>query len=152
MQSIKHAIGQTAGEEAVALLEAVKRGDHGSIDAGRALAAFERLTHALDSLAFLEVVREAIGFLSRPQRLALGELLQARARYAEVNTAGLMKQGLQDPREFALALQALHREDPDLVRQLLGSEFRDLPVMKLALAALAGVAAKRAALTADRRS
>jgi hypothetical protein len=33
--------------------------------------------------------------------------------------------------------------------QLLGSEFRDLPVMKLALAALAGVAARQGAAPAD---
>jgi len=152
MESIKHAVGERAGEEAVRLLEAVRRGDHASIDGTQALAQFERLTRDLHPVAFLEVVRDAIGLLSRPQRLALGELLQARARYTEMNNAGLMKQGLQDPGEIALALQALQREDPDLVIQLLGSEFRDLPVMKLALAALAGAAAKRAVLPAEQRS
>ena len=151
MESIKHAVGEKVGEEAVRLLEAVRRGDHDSIDGTRALAQFERLTRQLHPVAFLEVVREGIGCLSRPQRLALGELLQARARYTELNTSGLMRQGLQDPNEFALALQSLRREDPELVSRLLGSEFRDLPVMKLALAALAGAAAKRAVLPADQR-
>ena len=97
------------------------------------------------------MAREALGFLSRPQRLALGELLQARARYTDLTAPGLMKQGLQDPGEIALALQSLHREDPQLVVELLGSEFRDLPVMKLTLAALAAVAAKRRVLPTDQR-
>ena len=55
------------------------------------------------------------------------------------------------PGEPRLALQALHHEDPELVVQLLGSEFRDLPVMKLALAALAGVAAMRSVAPPDQR-
>jgi hypothetical protein len=152
MESIKHAVGGAAGDEAVRLLEAVRRGDHDAIDGTRALTQFEQLTRNLHPLAFLEVVREGVSFLSRPQRLALGELLQAHARYTELNTPALMRQGLQDPNEIALALQALRQEDPNLVSQLLGSEFRALPVMKLALAALAGVAAKRAALPTDQRS
>lgn len=152
MESIKHAAGGKVGEEAVRLLEAVRRGDHQSIDGTEALAQFERLAGQLHPVAFLEVVREGIGYLSRPQRLALCELLQAHARYSELNTSALMKQGLQDPNEIALALQSLRREDPELVSQLLGSEFRTLPVMKLALAALAGAAAKRAVLPADQHS
>jgi len=143
MESIKQALGETQGEEVVRLLRAVERGDHNSIDGAQALAQFERLTSALEPGEFLDIVREAIGYLSRPQRLALGELLQARARYADLSAPGLMKQGVQDPNDIGLALQALHREDPGLVGQLLGSEFRDLPVMKLTLAALAAVAATR---------
>ena len=143
MESIKHALQATVGGEVVRLLDAVKRGDADSIDGTRALAEIDRLTRGLQPAAFLSVVREALGFLSRPQRLALGELLQAHARYSDLVAPGLMKQGLQDPNEIALALQALHQEDPDLVLRLLGSEFRDLPVMKLALAALAGVAARQ---------
>ncbi|HZX97314.1 MAG TPA: hypothetical protein VFE90_22555 [Myxococcales bacterium] len=143
MESIKQVLGDTQGEEVVRLLRAVERGDHDSIDGGRALAQFERLTRGLGLVEFAEVVREALGYLSRPQRLALGELLQARARYTDLTAPGLMRQGVQDPGEIALALQALHREDPALVAQLLGSEFRDLPVMKLTLAALAAVAATR---------
>jgi hypothetical protein len=54
-----------------------------------------------------------------------------------------MEQGLQDPADIATALEQLRREDPSLVAQLLGSEFRDLPVMKLTLGALAAAAAKR---------
>jgi hypothetical protein len=57
-----------------------------------------------------------------------------------------MKQGLQDPGEIALALQALRQEDPELVVRVLGSEFRDLPVMKLTLAV---VAAKHSVLPAE---
>jgi len=140
MESIKHALGETLGEEVVGLLQAVERGDHDRIDATQALAQLERLTVDLHPIAFLEVAREALGYLSRPQRLALGELLQARARYTDLVAPGLMKQGIQDPNELGLALQALHREDPALVVELLGSEFRDLPVMKLAVAALAAVA------------
>jgi hypothetical protein len=151
MESIKHALGETLGSGVVRLLNAVERGDHDAIDGTEALAHFERLTRDLHPVAFLAVAREAIGFLSRPQRLALGELLQARARYTDLTAPGLMKQGLQDPKEIALALQALHREDPALVYQLLGSEFRDLPVMKLTLAALAAVAAKRRVLPEDQR-
>lgn len=143
MESIKQALGETQGKEVVRLLRAVERGDHDSIDGGQALAQFERLTSALGPVEFLEVVREALAYLSRPQRLALGELLQARARYTDLSAPGLMKQGMQDPNDIALALQALRREDPGLVGQLLGSEFRDLPVMKLTLAALAAVAATR---------
>jgi hypothetical protein len=143
MESIKQALGETQGEEVVRLLRAVERGDHNSIDGGRALAQFERLTSELGPVEFLDIVREALGYLSRPQRLALGELLQARARYTDLSAPGLMKQGVQDPNEIGLALQALHREDPALVGQLLGSEFRDLPVMKLTLAALTAVAATR---------
>jgi hypothetical protein len=77
--------------------------------------------------------------------------LQARARYTDLTAPGLMKQGLQDPGEIALALQALHNEDPELVIELLGSEFRDLPVMKLTLAALAAVAAKHRVLFANQQ-
>jgi hypothetical protein len=149
MESIKHALGETLGSEVVRLLNAVERGDHDSIDGTQALAQFERLTRDLHPVQFLEVAREGLGFLSRPQRLALGELLQARARYTDLTAPGLMKQGLQDPGEIALALQALHHEDPELVIELLGSEFRDLPVMKLTLAALAAVAAKHRVLPAD---
>jgi hypothetical protein len=149
MESIKHALGENLGEEVVQLLGAVERGDHDSIDGTQALAQFERLTRKMHPVPFLAVAEEALTFLSRPQRLALGELLQARARYAEMNTAGLMKPGLQDPHDIALALQALHHQDPALVSQLLGSEFRDLPVMKLTLAALAGMAAKRSVLPPD---
>jgi hypothetical protein len=143
MESIKQALVGTQGEEVVRLLRAVERGDHNSIDGGQALAQFERLTSDLGPVEFLEIVREALGYLSRPQRLALGELLQARERYTDLSAPGLMKQGVQDPNEIGLALQALHREEPALVGQLLGSEFRDLPVMKLTLAALAAVAATR---------
>jgi hypothetical protein len=143
MESIKQALVETQGEEVVRLLRAVERGDHNSIDGGQALAQFERLTSDLGPVEFLDIVREALGYLSRPQRLALGELLQARARYTDLSAPGLMKQGVQDPNEIGLALQALHREEPALVGQLLGSEFRDLPVMKLTLAALAAVAATR---------
>jgi len=149
MESIKHALGETLGSEVVHLLNAVERGDYDSIDGTQALAQFERLTRDLHPVQFLEVAREALGFLSRPQRLALAELLQARARYTDLTAPGLMKQGLQDPGEIALALQALHHEDPELVIELLGSEFRDLPVMKLTLAALAAVAAKHRVLPAD---
>ena len=143
MESIKQALGETQGEEVVRLLRAVERGDHNSIDGAQALAQFERLTSGLEPTEVLEIVREAVGYLSLPQRLALGELLQARARYTDLSAPGLMKQGVQDPNDIGLALQALHREDPGLVGQLLGSEFRDLPVMKLTLAALAAVAATR---------
>jgi hypothetical protein len=149
MESIKHSLGETVGAEVVHLLDAVKRGDPDSIDGTQALAQFDRLSRELHPVEFLSVVREALGFLSRPQRLALGELLQAHARYSELTTGGLMKQGLQDPNDIALALQALHQENPDLVTQLLGSEFRDLPVMKLALAALAGVAGKHRVVPAE---
>jgi hypothetical protein len=149
MESIKHALGEALGSDVVRLLNAVERGDHDSIDGTQALAQFERLTRDLHPVPFLEVAREALGFLSRPQRLALAELLQARARYTDLTAPGLMKQGLQDPAEIALALQALHHEDPELVIELLGSEFRDLPVMKLTLAALAAVAAKHRVLPAD---
>ena len=100
------------------------------------------------------VERERVRFLpgTDPERDAgPEELLQARARYSDLTAPGLMKQGLQDPGEIALALQALHREDPELVVQLLGSEFRDLPVMKLTLAALAGVAARRSVIPPDQR-
>ena len=149
MKSFKQALQGAVGGEVVGLLDAVKRGDSDSIDATQALAAIGRLTRALHPVEFVSVVREALGFLSRPQRLALGELLQAHARYSDLTAPGLMKQGLQDPNEIALALQALHKEDPDLVVQLLGSEFRDLPVMKLALAALAGVAARHSVAPAQ---
>ena len=149
MESIKHALGEALGSDVVRLLNAVERGDHDSIDGTQALAQFERLTRDLHPVRFLEVAREALGFLSRPQRLALAELLQARARYTDLTAPGLMKQGLQDPGEIALALQALHNEDPELVIELLGSAFRDLPVMKLTLAALAAVAAKHRVLPAD---
>src|SRR5439155_23362386 len=125
---------------------AVEQGDHNSIDGSAALSHFERLTASLAPQEFIETTREALAYLSRPQRLALGELLQARARYTDLNTPGLMKQGLQDPGEIAIALQALRHEDPELVIELLGSEFRDLPVMKLTLAALAAVAAKHRVL------
>jgi hypothetical protein len=149
MESIKHALGETLGSDVVRLLNAVERGDHDSIDGTQALTQFERLTRDLHPVPFLQVAREALGFLSRPQRLALAELLQARARYTDLTAPGLMKQGLQDPGEIALALQALHHEDPELVIELLGSEFRDLPVMKLTLAALAAVAAKHRVLPAE---
>lgn len=148
MESIKHALEATVGGAAVGWLDAVKRGEPGSIDATQALAEFDRLTRLLHPVPFLTIVREALGFLSRPQRFALAELLQAHARYSDLAAPGLMKQGLQDPNEIALSLQALHQEDPELVPQLLGSEFRDLPVMKLALAALAGVAAKHSVVPA----
>jgi hypothetical protein len=151
MESLKHAMTETAGEEVVGLLGAVERGDHDAIDGTKALAHVERLTRDMSALEFVEVAREALGLLSRPQRLALGELLQARARYTELTAPRLMQQGLQDPNEIALALQALHQENPSLVAQLLGSEFRDLPVMKLTLAALAGVAAKRNVLPPESR-
>jgi hypothetical protein len=150
MESIKHALETTVGPGVVSLLEAVKRGDADSIDGTQALAALGTLTRGLHPTEFLSVVREALGFLSRPQRLALGELLQAHARYSDLTAPGLMKQGLQDPNEIALALQALRQEDPDRVLQLLGSEFRDLPVMKLALAALAGVAARHSVVQPER--
>jgi hypothetical protein len=78
-------------------------------------------------------------------------LLQARARYREMSAPRLMRQGLQDPDEIGLALQSLHRRDPGLVAQLLGAEFRELPVMKLTLAALAGVAARRSVLQEEQR-
>jgi hypothetical protein len=149
METIKHALGEAAGAEVVRMLDAVKRGDPDSIDATRALAQFARFARDLHPVTFLAVVREALAFLSRPQRLAVGELLQAHARYSELSSPGLMKQGLQDPNEIALALQALRQEDPDLVAQLLGSEFRNLPVMKLTLAALAAVAAKHSVLPAE---
>jgi hypothetical protein len=149
MESIKHALGDTLGTDVVRLVEAVERGDPDSVDGTQALAQFERLARGLHPVTFLEIAREALGFLSRPQRLALGELLQAHARYTELVAPGLMKQGLQDPGEIALSLQALYREDPELVFQLLGSEFRDLPVMKLTLAALAAVAAKHRVLPED---
>jgi len=144
MESIKQALGGAAGEQVVRLLRAVERGDHNSIDGSAALTQFERLTAGLSPQEFTETTREALAYLSRPQRLALGELLQARARYTDLSAPGLMKQGLQDPGEIAIALERLRREDPALVIQLLGSEFRDLPVMKLTLAALAAVAATRA--------
>jgi len=144
MESIKQALGGGVGDELVRLLRAVEQGDHNSIDGSAALSHFERLTASLAPQEFIETTREALAYLSRPQRLALGELLQARARYTDLKTPGLMKQGLQDPGEIAIALERLHREDPSLVVQLLGSEFRDLPVMKLTLAALASVAATRA--------
>src|SRR2546421_12328693 len=134
--------------EVLRLLNAVERGDHDAIDGTRALAQFERLTRDLPPVPFPEVAREALAYLSRPQRLALAELFQARTRYSDLTAPGLMKQGLQDPGEIALALQALHHEDPELVVQLLGSEFRDLPVMKLALA---GVAAMRSVAPPDQR-
>jgi len=143
MESIKQALGETQGEDVVRLLRAVERGDHASIDGGQALAQFERLTAGVGPADFLEIVREALAYLSRSQRLALCELLQARARYTDLSAPGLMRQGMQDPNDIGLALQALRREDPGLVAQLLGSEFRDLPVMKLTLAALAAVAATR---------
>lgn len=149
MESIKHTLGEAAGAEVVRMLDAVKRGDSDSIDATQALAQFGRFARGLHPVAFLAVVREALGFLSRPQRLALAELLQAHARYSELDTPGLMKQGLQDPNEIALALQALHQENPDLVERFLGSEFRGLPVMKLTLAALAATAAKHSVLPAE---
>jgi hypothetical protein len=151
MVSIKHAVGEALGPDMVRLLGAVERGDHDSIDGTQALAQFERLTREMPAAPFLEVAREALGFLSRPQRLALGELLQARARYAEMTESRLMKQGLQDPNDIALALQSLHHQSPELVTRLLGSEFRDLPVMKLTLAALAAVAAKRSVLPPNQR-
>ena len=150
MESIKQAVGHELGEEMVALLRAVERGDHNGIDGARALEQFEQLTRELPPQQFLETAVEALGYLSRPQRLALGELLQARARYTDLNTPGLMKQGLQDPREIALVLVGLRREDPGLVIQLLGTDFRDLPVMKLTLAALGACAAKRAVRPPDR--
>jgi hypothetical protein len=152
MESIKHALGETLGVDVVRLLNAVERGDPDSIDGTQALAQFERLARDLHPVAFLDIAREALAFLSRPQRLALGELLQARARYTDLVAPGLMKQGLQDPGKIALALQALYHEDPDLVFQLLGSEFRDLPVMKLTLAALAAVAGKHRVLPEDQRT
>ena len=150
MESIKRAVEESLGPEVVRLLEAAKRGDADSIDGTQALRQFARLTRKLPPGPFLAVVREGLGLLSRTQRLALGELLQAHARYSHLVPSGLMKQGLQDPNEIGLALQALHREDPDRVVQLLGSEFRDLPVMKLALAALAGTAARESAVPANR--
>lgn len=143
MESIKQAVAGALGEELVGLLRAVDRRDHHGIDGSFALAQFERLTASLSPRDFLETTREALSLLSRPQRLAFGELLQARARYSELNTPGLMKQGLQDPGEIALVLERLRRENPALVIRLLGSEFRDLPVMKLALGSLAAVAARR---------
>ena len=149
MESIKQAVKSEVGEQLVELLRAAERGDHDSVDAGEALVHFERLTGDLPPQEFIETCREALALLSRPQRLALGELLQARARYTDLNTDGLMNLGLQDPNEIALALERLRREDRSLVAQLLGSEFRDLPVMKLTLAALAGVAARRRVLPAD---
>jgi len=151
MESIKHAVASSLGEEVVRLLAAVERGDHDSIDGTRALAHFERLTRNMHPVQFLEVAREAIGMLSRPQRLALGELLQARARYTELTAPTLMKPGLQDPNDIGLALQALHQESPELVSRLLGPEFRDLPVMKLTLGALAAVAARRSVIQPDQR-
>src|SRR5438094_9605187 len=121
MESIKHALGETLGIGGVRLRSAVERRDQDSIDGTQALAQFERLTRDLHPVKFLEVAREALGFLSRPQRLALAELLQARARYTDLTAPGLMKQGLQDPGEIALALQALHNEDPQPVIELLRS-------------------------------
>ena len=144
MESIKQALSGNGDAELLRLLQAVERGDHRSIDGSLALAHFERLTARLSPQDFIDVTRDALGHLSRPQRLALGELPQAHARYSDLNAPGLMKQGLQDPGEFAAVLERLHREDPQLVTQLLGSEFRDLPVMKLTLAALAAAAAVRA--------
>lgn len=149
MESIKHTLGEVAGGAVVRMLDAVKRGDHDSVDATLALAEFGRFARELHPVEFLAVVREALGFLSRPQRLAVGELLQAHARYSELNLPGLMKQGLQDPNDIALVLQALRQRDPELVVQLLGSEFRDLPVMKLTLAALAATAAKHCVLRSE---
>lgn len=143
MESIKQALEQTEGDEVVRLLRAVEQGDHASIDGGEALAQFERLTREVGPIRFLEIAEEALAYLSRPQRLAVGELLQAHARYADLSAPGLMKQGLQQPHEIGLALQALYVEDPGLVSEILGSEFRDLPVMKLTLAALAATAAKK---------
>ena len=145
MESIKQAVAGELGKGLVGLLRAVERGDHQTIDGSFALAQFERLSRPMHPGDFLETTREALSYLSRPQRLALGELLQAHARYADLNTPGLMKQGLQDPGEMAVVLEQIRREDPALVFQLLGSEFRDLPVMKLTLGALAGVAAIRTA-------
>ena len=150
MESIKQAVAGELGDELAGLLRAVERGDHDFIDGSFALAQFERLTASMHPRDFLEITKEALGHLSRPQRLALGELLQARARYTELNTPGLMKQGLQDPADIAIALEQLRREDPSLVVQLLGSEFRDLPVMKLTLGALAVAAAKRTVRPPDR--
>ena len=143
MESLKRAMGKSVGEEVVRLLNAVEQGDHRTIDASEALAQLERLTRNMSPLELVEVAREALAYLSRPQRLALGELLQAHARYSDLTAPRLMQQGIQDPNDFALALQALQQEDPALVIELLGSEFRDLPVMKLTLAALAAVAATR---------
>jgi hypothetical protein len=143
MESIKQAVTTELGSQMAALLRSVERGDHQGIDGSLALSQFERLTAGMPPREFLETVREALSYLSRPQRLALGELLQARARYADLNTPGLMSPGLQEPGEIAVCLDRLRREDPSLVVQLLGSEFRDLPVMKLTLAALASVAAIR---------
>ncbi len=149
MESIKQAVASTLGEDLVGLLRAVDRGDHHAIDGSFALAQFERLTAAMRPRDFIDTARDALEHLSRPQRLALGELMQAHARYTELNTPGLMKQGLQDPGEIALVLEQLRREDPSLVIQLLGSEFRDLPVMKLALGAFAAEAARRIARPPD---
>lgn len=149
MESIKQALSGSDAE-ILRLLQAVERGDHHAIDGSLALAQFERLAARLSPQDFIDVTRDALGHLSRPQRLALGELLQAHARYSELNAPGLMKQGLQDPGEFALVLERLRREDPELVIQLLGSEFRDLPVMKLTLAALASAAAVRAVRPAQK--
>jgi|SRR5689334_3972145 hypothetical protein len=152
MESLKRAMGKSVGEEVVRLLNAVEQGDHRTIDASEALAQLERLTRNMSPLELVEVAREALAYLSRPQRLALGELLQAHARYSDLTAPRLMQQGIQDPNDFALALQALQQEDPALVIELLGSEFRDLPVMKLTLAALAGVAAKRSVLPKESRA
>jgi hypothetical protein len=143
MESIKQALEGTQGDEVVRLRRAVEQGDHNAIDGGRALAHLERLTRDVGPIRFLEIAEEALTYLSRPQRLALCELLQAHARYSDLSSPGLMQQGLQHPHEVGLALQALYVEDPDLVYQLLGSEFRDLPVMKLTLAALAATAATK---------
>ena len=151
MESLKHAMAESAGEEVVRLLDAVERGDHDTIDGTEALVQLERLTTDMSPVEFLEVAREGLGFLSRPQRLALGELLQAHARYSDLTAPRLMQQGIQDPNDIALALQALYVEDPAMMIELLGAEFRNLPVMKLTLAALAGVAAKHSVLPAESR-
>src|SRR5437899_5868788 len=100
MESIKHALGETLESEVVRLLNAVERGDHDSIDGTQALAQFERLTRDLHPVKFLEVAREVLEFLSRAQRLALAERLQARSRYTDLTAPGLMKQGLQHPGEI----------------------------------------------------
>ncbi len=144
MERTRQAVAETEGDDLVRLVRAVEQGDHASIDGGQALALFDRLTRDVGPIRFLEIIEEALGYLSRPQRLALGELLQAHARYTDLSAPGLMKQGLQHPHEIGLALQALYVEGPELVSAMLGSEFRNLPVMKLTLAALAATAAKRA--------
>ena len=143
MESLDQAVEASQGVELLRLLRAVERGDASTVDAGQALAQFERLVRNAGPVRFLEIAERAFSYLSRPQRLALGELLQAHARYADLDAPALMRQGLQSPREIGLALQDLYVEDPGLVIELLGSEFRDLPVMKLTLAALAATAAVR---------